>query len=73
MTASCVRPVRELKGIQKIEIEPGEEKEVFFEIREDMLRFYGANNTYDSESGEFIVWIGEDSRTDNGARFILKG
>ena len=66
---SVSRPVRQLKGFQKISLAPGEEKEVRFEIREEMLRFWTIDMEYRSEPGRFRVWIGTDSRTENGAGF----
>lgn len=70
--ASMVRPVKELKGIQKITLEPGESSEIFFEITEDMLSFVGENQERIAEPGEFDVFIGNDSTTQNKATFVLK-
>lgn len=67
--ASVVRPVRELKGVQKIYLEPNEEKTVQFEINEDMLKFYDIDMNYTAEKGSFTVWIGGTSLTDNKAEF----
>lgn len=69
---SVSRPVRQLKGFQKISLAPGEEKEVRFEIREEMLRFWTIDMEYRSEPGRFRVWIGTDSRTENGEEFYLR-
>lgn len=69
---SVSRPVRQLKGFQKISLAPGEEKEVRFEIREEMLRFWTIDMEYRSEPGQFRVWIGTDSRTENGEEFYLR-
>ena len=69
--ASVVRPVRELKGIQKVYLEPNEEKTVQFEINEDMLKFYDIDMNYTAEKGSFTVWIGGTSLTDNKAEFKL--
>ena len=66
---SVSRPVRQLKGFQKISLAPGEEKEVRFEIREEMLRFWTIDMEYRSEPGRFRVWIGTDSRTETGEEF----
>ena len=70
--ASVVRPVRELKGVKKIELFPGEEKTVSFEIREEMLRFHNVDMNYLSEPGEFKIFIGNSSETENGAIFVLE-
>lgn len=69
---SVVRPMRELKGLQKISLEAGEKRMVTFEITEDMLRFYDADMNYVSENGDFTLWIGHDSMTENGADFRLE-
>lgn len=69
---SVVRPLRELKGVQKIRLAGGESREVSFDITEEMLRFYDADMNFVSEAGEFSVWIGTDSLTANEARFVLE-
>ncbi len=68
---SVVRPVRELKGFQKIWLKPGEEKEVTFVINEEMLKFYDVNMEYKAEEGSFKVFIGGSSETANAAGFEL--
>ena len=65
--ASVVRPVKELKGFQKITLQPGEEKKVTFAITEEMLRFL----TEDGEPGAFDLYIGGASNTENQAVFKL--
>ena len=72
VTASVVRPVRELKGIKRITLEPGQELEVSFSIDEPMLRFLKENGRVESEAGLFRIWIGNNSQTENMAEFILK-
>lgn len=69
---SVVRPMRELKGLQKISLSPGESKAVSFTITEDMLRFYDIDMNFTSEPGDFTLWIGHDSLTENGADFRLE-
>ena len=68
---SVVRPVRELKGFEKITLEEGEEKEVSFVITEDMLKFHDINMDFVAEAGTFTVYIGGDSNTQNQASFKL--
>lgn len=72
MKASVVRPLKMLRGVQKICLQPGECKKVTFEIQENMLRFYDIDMQYVSEPGEFQVFIGADSSTDNMAIFYLE-
>ncbi len=69
---SISRPVKELKGFQKIELNPGEEKTVSFEIDEPLLRFYNKELKYISEPGEFDLFIGKNSRDNKKTSFELK-
>lgn len=69
---SVVRPVKMLKGFQKVSLKPGESKVVSFEITEEMLRFYNIDMEFVSEPGEFYVYIGTDSDTKNKAVFKLQ-
>lgn len=71
VAASCVRPVKELKGFCRVELEPGEEKMVTFFISEEMLRFYGADGKYKSEPGKFYLWIGNSSMDGKETEFYL--
>ncbi len=71
MKGSVVRPLREFKGVEKIFLKKGEEREVRFDITEDMLRFYDINMDFVSEPGDFTLWIGDSSLTENGAKFRL--
>ena len=68
---SVVRPVKQLKGFQKVFLKPGESKEVRFSITEEMLRFYTIDMEYVSETGLFHVFIGPDSDTRNKEEFRL--
>ncbi len=70
--ASLVRPVRELRGYEKISLQAGEEKTVTFEIDEDMLAFYTASGTRCAESGSFELWLTYDSESGKPAVFELK-
>ena len=70
-SASVVRPVRSLKGFQKVSLAPGESREVSFSIEEPMLRFYDIDMNYVSEPGRFEAYIGGSSDTENGAEFVL--
>lgn len=59
--ASVVRPVKELKGYQKVLLPAGGETQVVFEIHEEMLKFYNENLEYAAEAGEFTAYVGGDS------------
>ncbi|MFP5078905.1 beta-glucosidase BglX [Pedobacter sp. JCM 36344] len=66
------RPVKELKGFQKIRLLPGEQKTVTFKISSDDLRFYNAALKYDSELGDFKIFIGGNSMDVMESSFKLK-
>lgn len=68
---SCVRPVKELKGFEKIELDVGEEKTVSFEINEEMLKYWNKELKFVAEKGEFQVFIGKDSTCMPFAKFNL--
>jgi len=70
--ASVVRPVKELRGFQKIALAPGETRTVEFEIGEDELKFFNARLEHVVEPGEFEVQIGLDSQSVETARFTLR-
>lgn len=59
--ATISRPVRELKGFQKIMLQPGQSKEVSFDITPELLKFYNHDLKYDWEAGEFEIQIGGSS------------
>ena len=69
VAASVVRPVRELRGIRKVSLKPGQSEDVSFEIGEEMLAFLRQDGTVGTESGTFRVWIGDSSATENQAEF----
>ncbi|MDT0647154.1 glycoside hydrolase family 3 C-terminal domain-containing protein [Zunongwangia sp. F260] len=71
LVASKSRPVKELKGFEMIELNPGETKTVEFSIDEEMLRFYNASKQWESESGDFEVFVGGNSRDLKKAAFTL--
>lgn len=61
VTASVVRPVKELKGFQKIFLKAGETKELVFQVKTDDLRFYNERLQHIWEPGEFHVMVGTSS------------
>jgi beta-glucosidase len=62
LVGSVTRPVKELKGFQKIDLKSGETKTVSFLITPDDLKFYNYDLQYDWEPGEFEIMIGPNSR-----------
>jgi len=61
LVASISRPVKELKGFEKIWLKAGESKTVSFTIDNELLKFYHSDLTYDSEPGDFEIMIGTNS------------
>lgn len=61
LVGSVTRPVKELKGFQKITLQPGEKQTVRFEVPVSELGFVGRDMRYTVEPGDFKVWIGPDS------------
>ena len=62
--ANVTRPVRELKGFQRVRVEPGQTVTVDFKVHTDDLAFYGRDAQLITEPGEFHVWIGGSSETE---------
>ncbi len=62
VTASLVRPVKELKGYARVTLEAGEEKEVSFELKKQEMGFYDNNGEYLLEDGLFRIYAGGNSR-----------
>lgn len=71
VVGSISRPVKELKGFQRITLQPGESCQVTFPITSDMLKFYNAQLQYVSEPGEFHIMIGSNSRDVQTATWVL--
>lgn len=62
VVGSSTRPVKELKGFQKIELKAGESRNITFDITPEQLKFYNYDLKYDWEPGEFTIMIGGNSR-----------
>ena len=62
IVGSISRPVKELKGFQRIHLKVGESQDVTFTITPDLLKFYDYNLNYVLEEGTFIIMIGSNSR-----------
>jgi beta-glucosidase len=71
LVGSVTRPVKELKGFEKIDLKKGEIKTVSFEISVDDLKFYTLDMKYEAEAGRFDVFIGTNSDTENKVSFEL--
>jgi beta-glucosidase len=55
------RPVRELKGFQRLHLEPGQSKTVEFKLGKDDLGFWSEDMQFRAEPGRLRVWIAGDS------------
>ena len=62
VAASLVRPVKELKGYKRVELAPGEEKEVSFVLDKKDMGFYDNTGKYRLEDGLFRIFAGTNSR-----------
>jgi beta-glucosidase len=71
MVGSVTRPVKELKGFEKIFLKAGESKEVSFTITPDLLAFHRLDMTYGPEPGDFKLFIGGNSRDVKETAFKL--
>ena len=69
LVATVARPVRELKGFQMVELEPGETKTLEFEVNEEMLEFYTASGEWKAEPGEFELMVGGNSEDVKTVKF----
>jgi beta-glucosidase len=69
--SSVTRPVKELKGFQKINLRPGETKTVTFEITPESLAFYDIRMKYVVEPGDFTIMIGNSSRDEDLTKVAL--
>jgi beta-glucosidase len=71
LVGSITRPIKELKGFQKIDLKKGEKQTVTFEITEEDLKFYNSDFQFVAEPGKFQVFIGTNSDTTNKIEFDL--
>jgi beta-glucosidase len=71
LVGSLTRPVRELKGFQRVALKPGESHRVSFTLTEEQLAFTRADGTKGIEPGSFHVWIAQNSLTGLQGSFKL--
>jgi beta-glucosidase len=72
LVGSVTRPVKELKGFEKIHLEPGSSKTVSFTLSAENLAFFTSQDGWHAEPGEFEVFVGTNSRDVSRDRFVLK-
>lgn len=71
LVGSVTRPVKELKGFEKVSLKKGETKSVSFEIFSEDLKFYTLDMKYEAEAGKFDVFVGGNSDTNRKVSFEL--
>jgi beta-glucosidase len=70
---SAARPVRELKGFQRVVLRPGETRSLHFTLRPEDLRYWSsATRSWVQEESAFDVWVGGSSAADAGANFEVR-
>lgn len=62
VTATLVRPVKELKGFHRVELEPGQERQIEFMLKKEHMGFYDNQGDYVIENGLFKIYVGTNSR-----------
>ncbi len=72
LVGSVTRPVKELKGFQKVELAPGQSRDVTFTLKASDLAFYTAAGKWEAEPGAFQVFVGGNSRDVKAAGFALR-
>lgn len=72
MVGSVVRPVKELKGFERIHLKKGESRTVSFDITAKQLKFYNSALNWVCEPGEFEVMVGGNSRDVQTKKFSLQ-
>jgi beta-glucosidase len=72
VVGSITRPMKELKGFQKIKLKAGESKTVTFRITVNDLKFYNSDLRFVAEPGDFKVFIGTNSQDVKEADFKLR-
>ena len=71
LVGNVTRPVRELKGFQRVRLQPGERREVSFTLGPEDLAFYGREMKRITEAGEFHAWVGGSSAAELRTEFSL--
>lgn len=72
LAASISRPVLELKGFERVELKKGESREVTFEVKPEMLKYYNSDLQYVLEPGDFRLFVGPNSRELKAADFTVQ-
>jgi beta-glucosidase len=73
LVGSVTRPVKELKGFQRVALQPGEERTVRFAVPVRDLGFHGLDGRYTVEPGTFKVWVGPNAAEGVEGQFEVQG
>jgi beta-glucosidase len=71
VVGSVTQPVKQLRGFERITLEPGEARQVRFEVPAATLGFTGLEMQYVVEPGDFEVWVGPNASEGLGSDFVL--
>jgi len=71
LVGQVTRPVKELKGFQRVHLEPGETKTVFFNLRSEDLAYHGLDNLI-LDPGDYHIWVGPNSAEGLSGEFKIK-
>ena len=71
VVGEVVRPIKELKGFEKVMLQPGETRTISFTIDEEQLRYHHSDLQYKSDRGAFIAYIGPNSQDVQALPFYL--
>ncbi len=72
LVGSVTRPIKELKDFKKVFLKSGETKRIEFELTADDLIFYTKKGVWETEPGEFHLWVGTNSQQGLQTKFYLK-
>jgi beta-glucosidase len=72
LVGSVTRPIKELKGFERVELTPGQSRDVTFTLTPADLAFYTARGKWEAEPGGFKVFVGGNSRDLKDASFTLR-
>nr|AFH08279.1 hypothetical protein [uncultured bacterium]AIA99599.1 hypothetical protein [uncultured bacterium contig00103(2014)] len=71
IVGSVIRPVKELKGFQRVALKAGEAKTIEFSLTTNDLAFYGRDLVEKAEKGDFNVWVGGNSNASLRSTFSV--
>lgn len=72
LVGTIIRPVKELKGFQRVSLKAGETKTITFTLSSDDLAFYGIDMVLNTEPGYFNIWVGGSSKAELKDTFLVK-